>query len=97
MPIGAATEAKAEIREFLAQLGIMQGADDDTPLLITERPQESKDMTGEFGIEVGNRLIREQEFGLGYDRPRHGRALPLPAGNLGYRLIRKKCEANLVE
>jgi hypothetical protein len=75
----------------------MQGADDSAPLVITERPQESKDMAGEFGVEVRNRLIREQEFGLGNDRSRDGSSLPLPTGNPRYWLIRQGREAQLGE
>ena len=37
----------------------------------------------QFGIEIGERLVEQEHFGLAHDGPAHGHALTLATGECG--------------
>ena len=47
-----------------------------------QAPQLGAQLHPELGVEVGKRLVQQERAGMAHDRPPHGHALPLAAGEL---------------
>ena len=53
-----------------------------TPRRWCSRPSSARSCTLQLGVEIGERLVEQEGLGMAHDRPPHGDALALAAGQL---------------
>jgi hypothetical protein len=83
----------AERHRLHLVMGDEQGGDAEAAL---QAPDLGAHLHAQLGVEVGERLVEQEQLGLAHDGAAHGDALALPAGKLARLALQQGADAEQV-